>query len=200
MNAALGSREHSGWAALVAVGLDDGRPRVLFSRRIVTYDSNMPREAFHAAAGMRLEEAEPFLEAVRESAADTACKAIERALRELKTTGHEPVAAGVPLGRPMPSSLKTILRSHPMMHGAEGDLYREALAEAAARCGLHVVRVGSKTVVAELGEAFGLEPGAVATQLTALGSEIGPPWTSDQKEATAAAWLALVGVTARGTA
>ena len=178
MACALGFRAHSGWAA--AVVLTD-EPRVLERARIDLVEGGVTERAqiYHAAEGLPLAQAEKRIAASiadsRERARAGIAALIER---------HRPRACGVVVGKvqtlpPLPA----ILRSHPMIHTAEGVLYRSLLLDAARALGLATLAV----------------PAAEATKhrdkkrIDALGRGLGPPWSQDQKESAMAAWMALRG-------
>ncbi len=108
-----------------------------------------------------------------------AAEAIAAAIKSLHSQGHQVVAYGVLLGsgKPLPS-LEKILASHPLLHTAEGELFRDVLVWAAKQCGLPVTGVREKSLNA-----------ATLERISSL--RIGPPWTQDQKYATVAALTAL---------
>jgi hypothetical protein len=84
-----------------------------------------------------------------------------------------------------------------LLHTAEGELYREALAEAAAASGLRVVRYLNGEVRSEAAAALGWTPAALDVQLAEFGQTAGHPWTKEEKDATAAAILALATITSQ---
>ena len=88
---------------------------------------------------------------------------------------------------PRPPDLSTVLRSHLLLHAAEGELYSEALADAAHAAGLPMVRYATKDVAAETAAALDCSPATVAEIAAKLGRGLGPPWAKDQKEAAMAA-------------
>jgi hypothetical protein len=104
---------------------------------------------------------------------------------DLRQLGHAVVGCGLLLasGRPLPP-LEKILASHPLLHTAEGELFRDALRAACRECGLPL------TVVKER-ELFTRASERIERHVAAMGKGIGPPWRQDQKFAAAAAWLAL---------
>jgi hypothetical protein len=112
---------------------------------------------------------------------------------QLTAEGHRPVAAAflVKAGRPLPS-LTEILKSHPLLHTAEGELFRQVVVEASTACGLRVEKVDRKELSARAAEAMGLRTDAVQRRLVALGKTLGPPWAQDQRDAVLAAVVALV--------
>jgi hypothetical protein len=65
------------------------------------------------------------------------------------------VLAGVVGGAArMPSDLASILRSHTLVHAAEGDLFRNALVEASKEAGLKVIAVPSRVLLGEAAAAL----------------------------------------------
>lgn len=183
MRIALGFRAHSGWAAMVAAAGSFDAPRVLDRRRIVVADPELPgsKQPYHAAEELPYPEAEALIHRAIESSQALACEALESAVNSLGRQGHEVVACGVLMNsaRPLPS-LESILASHALIHTAEGAMFREVLIHAARLCNIPVVRVREKQ----------LDQDSLKIILT-LGKHLGPPWTQDQKYATAAGLMAL---------
>jgi hypothetical protein len=192
--AALGFRAHTGWAAAVAVAGPAGAPVLVASQRIELAETRdvESAEVFHLAAEMDRAEGEQLIERARQVARRLARAAIETARAELAAAGHELVAVGVVLGGgSLPSDLAAILRSHPMIHTAEGELYRRALVDGGEACGLPVTGVAGKQIHERAAAALGLDGDAVRHALTELGKGRAKPWAQDQKESALVAWLAL---------
>jgi len=191
MRVGIGVRDHSGWAVAVALGVVQGAPLVLERRRLLLCDPSLPRQAYHAGEHAGLEEARGIVTAVEESARTNSRRELESLVRSLRGAGHD-VAGIAVAGRPGETlpPLEAILRSHSLLHAAEGQLYREALAEA-AESWLPVRRFVQKELFARAASALGTTPDALRATLAALGKPLGPPWTADQKEAAAAAWIVL---------
>ena len=188
--AAIGVRHHTGWAALVAVVLDGGEPVVVDRRRIEMVDDD--RDAYHAAAERSAspEAGAALIDRVAEAARRGAEREIAATVDDLRKEGYDVVAAGVPLGRSLPP-LASILRSHPLLHTAEGELYREALAEGADRCGLRVTESPVKAMLPHAAKVLGRGEQSLTRTLTGLGKTLGPPWQKDHKDAALLAWVAL---------
>lgn len=181
MRCALGFVPHTGRAVAVAVGASTEGPRLLDRRKLELISGGFEVGAvYHVSQGLPLAEAERKVEAVRTEASRRAREAIAALVSHLRLQGHEPSACAIvgSAKRPLPE-LATILRSHPLIHAAEGILYRAAL-------------------VAGL-EANGISPLAVPAERLAsrdelirkLGRGAGPPWARDQKLAALAAALLL---------
>jgi hypothetical protein len=192
--AALGFRVHSGWTALVAVALENSSPTVLARARphlveTFTYEFRQP---FHTAERMPFSKASEFISRMRKEARDLAYRAVREAQSDLQKQGHKLRHAGLLLasGKTLPA-LDKILASHALIHTADGELFREALLHACARCGLAMLCIKEKEVCERAAETFHLKPDALLRLVTELGRAHGSPWTQDEKFATLAAWLAI---------
>jgi hypothetical protein len=187
---AIGFSVHTGWAASVLVAGPLRTPRIVDRRRIRLADSEVTvgAEVYHRAARMRGAAAGKFVREAQKAAARRARGAVE-----ILVESQPLVAAGflVSAGK-LPSDLAVILRSHPLIHTAEGVFYREALATAAEDCGLEVVRIPRRELQERFASALGTDEADAREQLAALGRDIGPPWARDQKDAAMAALVALV--------
>ena len=172
---------------MVAVGGSIDAPRVLDRRRLVIADPDLPgsKQPYHAAAGRPFGAAEALIRTAIESSQGLACEAISVAVNLLRSRGHEVTACAVLLGsgRPLPD-LDRILASHALIHTAEGEMFRNVLVWGARQCSLPVGTIREKD----------LDPAALL-RIKDLGKLIGPPWTQDQKNATAAALSVLAGST-----
>jgi hypothetical protein len=190
MRAAIGFRDHTGWAAAVLLEAETPRPRVLASRRLSLCPPDLPNEVYHAAGALDAGAGKALVAAVADTAREMALEQVRLMLVEFGAVAGLTLA-GVPAGTGrIPGSIAAITRVHAMMHAAEGHLYREALADACASLQLAVHRYPAKQL-ADLA-ATGLAPtGGLAPALAEMGDGFGPPWTRDQKDAVVCAWLAL---------
>jgi hypothetical protein len=193
-NAALGFRAHSGWTAFVAVSVEKGSPSVLARQRVhlvetFTYEFRQP---YHTAEKMLLGQARDFIERVRSEARRLAHRAIHGLQSDLQKRGIVLKSCGLLLasGKPLPG-LEKILASHALIHTADGELFREALLHASARCRLPVLSVKERELLERAWQALRLKPADLTRRVTELGSPLGPPWTQDEKFATLVGWLAL---------
>jgi hypothetical protein len=180
---ALGLRPHSGWA--VAVLVERG-PVVLSRHRI---DLPGPSQPYHEAVGLPPAEAAALV-------ADATAEAYERAAAAVAelTVGHRVVGAAIVSGagsvrEDLP--LTRVLTAHSMLHAAEGELYRDALADAADRLGLPVTLVQPRSTPALGRRLLGADDEDLRGRLTELGRPFGPPWTRDHKDAVVAALAVL---------
>ena len=183
---AIGFSDHSGWAVLAVVQHSPGGFELRFRQRVRTCPPELPRQPFHAVA----EQGAPrdTIRQVRTAAVSLSNDAISAAAAE--ASGH--AAAAVAMGRTaIPGDLDRILASHALLHAAEGELYRDALSEAAEATGLRVVRYLNREVRSEAAGALGWPLDALERWLADAGKAVGAPWTKDEKDASAAALLAL---------
>lgn len=184
MRVAFGLKTHSGWAALVVVGMQGSAFRLLERRRIalVGEDEAWACQPYHAAENLPRARAREIVNRGVEAACRGALREMRAAAAQAKAQGHRVVACAVLVPEPMPAwSIEEILAVHFRMHKAEGVLFPDALCRAARECGMAVVEVREKH----------LQPGAWSATLAALGKKAGPPWGRDQKSAALAALTAL---------
>jgi hypothetical protein len=192
MRVALGFRPHTGWSCAVALGGEARAPTVVARRRLELSDPSVPWQPYHAAAQVRLDAAADLIREAEEVAMDAAEAALGQLLDELRAAGHDVVGAVVPAGKTAAAaSLAKVLASHPLMHAAEGELFRTVIAVAAAARGLRVERVPAHTLTEEVCAELGCTERSLRERLTELGRSVGPPWRQDEKESTLAAWMAL---------
>lgn len=167
-------------AVLVAVRGPRESPRLLDRRQLELVGDQLPAQAYHAAATLDLDEASRVIQRWTTAASTAADRGITDVLSG-PAKGYRVVGAGiVATVREIPT-LATVLRSHPLLHTAEGQLAREVLAEAAERARLSVHYLAPKgphePEHAELAEAMRHEAGA--------------PWRKEHKLATIAALAVL---------
>jgi hypothetical protein len=192
--AALGLRAHSGWAALVAVGGGAASPQVLDRRRIEMADGPEAKQPYHAAEELPLAKAQALLDRFLREAQERAAADLGAALADLRAEGYDVMGAVVltASGRPLPG-LESVLASHALIHTADGEHFRDALAFAGKQHRVPVTRIREKDLVAQAAKTLGRAAPALQATVTAWGKPLGPPWTQDQKLSALAAWIALVG-------
>jgi hypothetical protein len=191
---ALGFRTHSGWAAVVAVARSVNAIQVIDRRRIELADPAIPGsvQPYHAAEGMDPKPAQAHITRCINSTGKLAHRAIKSLLDDLSQSAHTVVGAGILLasGRPLPG-VAAILKSHALIHTAEGELYRDAIIQTSNRLKIPVTAIKERELFEHGAAQLGISVDALQRKLNDLGRTIGPPWQQDQKYATAVAWLAL---------
>jgi hypothetical protein len=191
--AALGFRAHSGWAVLVALAGPIGSPIVLERRRIEIADPKIAgsKQPYHAAEGRKLKDAEVLVNACIEGSVKLATDAVQAAITDAKQKGYEISTSGIVTGsgKPIPA-LDKILASHPLLHTAEGELFRNVIARACLNHHLRVVAVKEKDLMSRLQNDMGVSGELIQQHLQRMGKAIGAPWRQDEKYASLAAWIA----------
>jgi hypothetical protein len=190
----FGIKAHSGWAALVALGRSAPDAWTLVDRRrldlLIPEEMAWAKQPYHAAEGLSPGDAKRLIARARRAARRGAERALRVAAESTHEAGHTIAACAVLSGAPMPSwSVEEIRAVHMRMHQAEGALFRDLLAGAAARRGLRVIAVPEKTLGERARRALGIRHAAVVEALERLGKAAGPPWGKDQKDAALAAVL-----------
>ena len=185
--ACIGLKTHSGWAALVAIGKDRGQTFHLIERRHVELvDEAWAKQPYHAAEGLRIEEARDVVRRGIDAARAIAVREIKAAMQRLKDAGYATVSCGVITGNPMPAdwTVDDILAVHFRMHKAEGVLFQDVLLRAARACSLKAVSVNEKRLFEEAGPTQ-------MELIAQIGRKAGPPWGQDQRSAALAAMTAF---------
>jgi hypothetical protein len=191
--AALGFRAHSGWVAFVAVSLEEHlsvpllreRPHLV---RTFTFEFRQP---YHTAQKKPFKDAAEFIDRVRADANALALDAIESAQANVAAEGFDVRVCGLlaSSAKPLPD-LARILASHPLIHTADGELFRESLQEACVTRGLPIVAIRESELFERASQTLHLSATELNNRLAELGRSIGSPWTQDEKFASLAAWLA----------
>jgi len=199
--AAIGFRAHSGWASIIAISSPLDAPHVLDRRRIELCDSHDPRakQPYHAAERLEFNKAEELVNGCIASSQKAALRAVQSIIKDLDKQGHYLAAAAVlcASGRPLPD-LKGILASHALIHAAEGEMFRDVLIRASGECGLSLMKIKERELMAKASGSTGLSEARLQHYLQSIGKQLGPPWRQDEKATTLAAWVALAGMS--GTA
>jgi len=194
LTAALGFRAHSGWAVAVAVAGSLRKPVVLERCRIEIADATVAgsRQPYHAAERLDIQQAETLIRRCRDSSTLLATSAVSAMAARITRQGHRVVGTGVLFasGRALPD-LAATLRSHALIHTAEGEFFREALVRASEHCLLNVTRVKEREAWVRGAALFRLDAADLQQQIGELGRSLGPPWRQDEKLASLAAWIAL---------
>ena len=198
--AALGLAPHSGWAAVIGLGGAGAHWRILIRERVEMADTRDPgsKQPYHAVRGLPIGEAERRLKSYEATAELMAHAAIQRIADRLTQGGHRVIGVGIleSAGR-KGSSLADTMASHALIHTADGDHFRNAVAAAAARCRLAAIRVRARDLEADAAAVAGKALPKLYHALKEFGRDVGPPWGADQKSAALLAWLVLAQASSR---
>ncbi len=178
----------------MAVSNSAGRVEVIDRRRIVVIAPGTPgaKQPYHFAENFELAEAERFIATCFAASKRLAVAAIKQVLDELRGRHYRVVGSAVILasGRALPP-LSKILASHPLLHAAEGEFYREAFSKGCEDLNLPVNGIRERDLDESVRASFGKAAARTRQQISTLGRSLGPPWTQDQKTAALAALLVL---------
>jgi hypothetical protein len=190
-SAALGIRMHSGWGILVAV---TDAAEILERRRISVIRNDMTggKQPYHHAERLGLPAAEKYLASYICECDCLAREDIQRTVSALHSRGYRVAKAALLLasGRRLPS-LSQILAAHPLIHSAEGELFRETVRQACESLTIPVLGYKERELEAEAIHLLGDSFPRVVRQFAAAGKSVGPPWTADHKSAALGGYLAL---------
>jgi hypothetical protein len=144
---------------------------------------------------MDLPKAQEFIAAVIVAIDHAALLAVRAFAEAIGQQGRSVASCGIVLasGRALPS-LESTLRSHAMVHAAEGELYRNAIAKAAKDLNLQCVRVPERDLYKFAAKQLRIPEPKLKARVTEMGRSQGAPWSADEKCATLVAWLGLAGV------
>ena len=192
--AAIGIRVHSGWGAAVAVAGKLGGEEIIERRRIEITDGKMAGaiQPYHFAKSMDITRAEQHISNCAAASGKLALASLKDLLQNLEERSYRVIGACILLssGRPLPS-LEKILASHPMIHTAEGEFFRQAFRDGFARLKIPVTRIRERDLEKEAETKFGKAAVKIQDRIGSMGRTIGPPWTTDQKCAALAALILL---------
>ncbi|HEV7398151.1 MAG TPA: hypothetical protein VGN86_16685 [Pyrinomonadaceae bacterium] len=193
MRAVLSFKTHSGWAVLIALGVNGKDLHILERSRVElvkSEDAVWAKQPYHSAEELEPKAARDLVKRGIAGARECAKREVRAASKRLHAAGHDIIGCAVLVGDPMPDwSVAEILSVHFRMHKAEGFLYQDVLVRAAEACQIPLAKVPLKQLNAK--SAFDSKTKAVVQWISTLGKSVGPPWGKDQKEATLAATIAL---------
>jgi hypothetical protein len=188
---ALGVKARTGRAALVAVAGDALDPVFVLRSQLELLP---PGEwaPYHAAKELDPADADASVQRSIAIAHELATSGLRAAARRCTGAGRELRGCAVLVSSGMPAwTTAQILAVHVRMHQAEGELFRDALVAGARACGFELTTLPEKTAFDEATRRLGFTREGLDARLAALGKAAGPPWAQDQKEAAAAALVAL---------
>jgi hypothetical protein len=170
-------------------------------RRIELVTGATPRQPYHAAEEKELSQAKKIIRDCASQAEMLAKKAVNSVLQQSEQRGYRVSAAGIVAAsaRPLPD-LATILSSHPLLHTAEGELFRSVLSQACEHYDLPVIRIKEQALYSTASTQLGIPLEKIQSHLAEMGRSAGPPWRQDEKLAALIAWVALAGAKTRKSA
>ncbi len=197
MKVAFGMKAHSGWAAVVVLGIRSGQLQVVDRRRMELVEQDeaaWAKQPYHAAEHLPAPDARDLVKRGLDMARRTAIRELRTAVKRSRQARDEIVACAVLMVDSMPDwTVDEILAVHFRMHKAEGVMFRDALARAVTACGLKLIGVPEKQLDEQAERALATSISSLRKTIASLGKSVGPPWGKDQKDASLAAMIALQG-------
>jgi hypothetical protein len=199
---ALGLRALKGGAAVVALAVEDGEPRVLISTFLATSAEGDPLslEPYRIAAEMtRRPQAGASAEAAAAVAEgrgrqdQLAAQSLQNIVLQLEEARCKPVAAALLVNRAgWVTDLLEYSRSwREHVPVAEGLAVRDALRFALKACRFKIVELDEKSLPDLAQNTLGLSSAKIDARLKLLGANAGRPWRKEQKLACLSAWIAI---------
>lgn len=183
---ALGLKVKTGKAIVVALRGPAAEPTVVGKTLLQVAFTFEEGAVFHATQEMPAVQARAHVEHAEARFTKLAQKELTAFVREL---GADVAAArlAAPDAKPLPP-IEKIVKSHPLVHAAEIEIYRRVFTAACEALQLSPKRVAD--AAAQIARALHWDQARVTKHLAAMGKASGRPWAVDQKEAALAAWLA----------
>ena len=185
---------HSGWGAMVAISGSSKGPELVDRKRMIIIDPSIPgaKQPYHYAADLPFADAHKHIEKCDACSRALAFVAIRELRQNLQKREYEIVGCAMLLAssRSLPG-LADILKSHPLIHTAEGEFFRRVVSQACERVGIPVTGLSERELDARATSEFGIKFARQIRTFDELGRSLGPPWTQDYKRAALAASLVL---------
>jgi hypothetical protein len=188
----IGVSEHTGWAHLLAVAVQDGVPAVVARRRVTLIDPGLPTQPYeHDSRALPEREANALIARVQRSIATRTSLAFERLVAELAPARAVALAIRKPPFAKLPATVTEAWNSYTLLCAADGMMYQQAICRAAQQLGLELqlCRRGEEATLAAA--RLGVAPEDVEEFVARTGRPSGPPWTEEHRRAFAAGIAAL---------
>jgi hypothetical protein len=190
MQATIGFRVKSGWAAAVLLAATAARPQVVEHRVLELSDPAVPtsRQPYHAGIGIAqrdLATLERLVAGVRRYAEQS----IAEWVAGCRAAGYQVDQVGIVVGSDVDPD--SIPNPHVRAHAAEGRLFRSVVEAAAGASGLSSTTFIERELFAHAANLLGRSEAALRRDLAELGRTLHRPWRGEQKAAAAAAWMVL---------
>jgi hypothetical protein len=181
---------------MVAMAGAPGCEEVLDRRRLIIIDPKVKGAAqpYHYVEEMEIRDAQRHLTRCAADSTRLALEALTGVSAALRDQGFTLAAAAILLSsaRPLPD-LEEILSSHPLIHTAEGEFFRQAFHTAFERLKIPVTGIRARDLDDCALKAFGKAAPEIHKRIDGMGRSLGAPWTKDQKTAALAAAIVLAG-------
>jgi len=189
--AAIAFKPRTGRAVMVILASVARETRVIGRQEIALLPPG-EMAPYHAAEGLESKAADRHVKAAIERARKLASAAVKDAAKRCAEAGHDLAGVGVLVGTGMPQwTTDEILAVHVRMHKAEGEVFRDILVDAVRDFGMEPATLPDRTAIDAAAKKLGITRAKLDAAIAAIGKAAGPPWGRYQKEAAAAALVAL---------
>ncbi len=191
--ASIGLKARTGKAIVVVLGGPVVSLRVLTRTEIIVTDPGIPAtgQPYHEVMDLPWNEAREAVKPFAAAIENVAATALSQLLRNLRAEGLKVLTVGI--AGSADRALEKIGNPHIRAHAAEGVLFRQVLESAAKANGLRSRTFAEKGIEDLAALELGITVAKLKQGLSALGRSAGPPWRSEQRIASIAAWLTLPG-------
>jgi hypothetical protein len=189
----IGLKARTGKAIVVVLAGQSVSPQVVTRTELIVTDPGTPAtsQPYHEVMDLPWNEAteavKPFTAAIEKVAAT----ALSQLVRNLRAEGLKVLMVGI--AGSADRALDKIGNPHIRAHAAEGVLFRQVLESAAKANRLHQRTFAEKGIEELAALELGITVAKLKQALSGLGRSAGPPWRSEQRIASIAAWLTLPG-------
>jgi hypothetical protein len=159
---------------------------------LTTDEGPRGNQPFHRAKELGIDEANGFLASYTAETDRLAAHEIAGVIRDLQSRNLEVCAAGLLLssGGSLPA-LAQILGSHPLIHSAEGELFRNSVRRACESFNMPVEGIRKRDLRDDAIRGFPELTQNAIGRIARSAKALGPPWTAEHKTAAFAAYFAL---------
>jgi hypothetical protein len=190
---AIGFRVKTGRATAVVMAGPASAPRVLSRRSLQLWDPAIPEshQPWHADFELPPDESARIVPIALKAVETVSLSALRELVDEVRTT-HGAII-GIALVAGSSTDPESIRNPHMRAHAREGQLFPQALATAAKTLRIPALTLVESEVFTSAASKLAQSPDAIKLAVTELGRNVGKPWSSEEKAAAAAAWIALAG-------
>ena len=190
MQATIGFRVKSGWAAAVLLAGPAATPRVIQHGVVDLSDPAAPdsRQPYHAGMGVAQTDT-ARLQRLTAEVHRYARQSIAEWVAACRGTGFQLGGVGMVVGSE--ADPERIVNPHIRAHAAEGHLFRSVVDDATRRCGLACVIFVERDLFSHAAMSLGRSEASLKRDLAQLGRTPTRPWRQEQKAAATAAWVVL---------
>jgi hypothetical protein len=190
---AIGFRVKTGRATAVLVAGPASAPRVIARKSLQLWDPAIPEshQPWHADFELPPEESARVVPMALKAVERVALTALRELVDEVRTAQGSIV--GIALVAGSSTDPESIHNPHMRAHAREGQLFPQALADAAKALRIPALTLVESEVFTRASAKLRKSPDAIKLAVTEMGRTVGKPWSAEEKAAAAAAWITLAG-------